>query len=101
MTDFKVKIREGVEVVKARALSFVCRALSNAQLISDNIYFKKSKGASQSQYVILCENNFEDLTRGRWGLITKRDIDAWTSEGKTVVEDYFLGVFVYSHESTA
>ena len=87
-TDFKVKISEGVEVLKARTLSFVRHALSNAQLVSDDIHFKKSKGASQSQHVILCENNFEDLTRGRWGLITKRDTDAWTSEGKTVAEGF-------------
>ena len=37
-TDFKVKISEGVEVVKARALSFVHHMLLNAQLISDDVY---------------------------------------------------------------
>ena len=71
--------------------------LSNAQLIFDYIYFKKSKGASQSQYVILSETNFEDLTRGRWGLITKRDVDAWTSEGGKTVVEVFFEVFLYIH----
>ena len=83
-----VKISEGLDAVKAKAISFVRREMENAQLITEDVYFKKSKGASQSQYCMLTNENFQDLTRWRWDLISKRDMDSWTAEGLSVL-DFF------------
>ena len=47
---FKIKISEGLGVAKAKVLSFLQQTLPSAQMISEDLYFKKSKGAPQSQY---------------------------------------------------
>ena len=51
--EFMAKISEGLGVAKAKVLSFVQRTMNAAQLISEDLYFKKSKGAAQSQYLQL------------------------------------------------
>ena len=58
IVDFKAKILEGLAVVKAKVLLFVQRTLPSAQLISEDLYFKKLKGAPQSQYIVLTDDNF-------------------------------------------
>ena len=74
--DFDTKISEGLEVAKAKVLSYV-RMMNSAQLISEDLYFKKSKGAPQSQYLKLTVGNFEDMTRTRWNSISARDVASW------------------------
>ena len=95
---FRVKISEGLEVLRAKALSFLHRTLPTSQLISEDVYFKKSKGAPQSQYIILTNNNFEDLMRQRWNLISKRDIDNWSDKGKSVLDGFYFEAFLYVHK---
>ncbi len=56
--EFAVQIGEGLGVVHAKALNCVRSLLPEASLISENIYFKKSKGASQSTFEILTTENF-------------------------------------------
>ena len=46
--EFKSKISEGLKAAKTKVLSFVRRTLPTSQLISEDLYFKKSKGAPQS-----------------------------------------------------
>jgi len=84
--EFKAKILEGLGVAKVNVLSFVQRTMNLAQLISEDLYFKKSKGAAQSQYLKLTEDNFEDMTRARWNLISTRDVSSWDNGGKSVSE---------------
>jgi len=96
--EFRVKISEGLEVLRAKALSFLCCTLPNSQLISEDVYFKKSKGAPQSQYIILTNDNFEDLTRQRWNLISKHDIDSWAEDGKSVLDGFHFEAFLYVHK---
>jgi len=97
--DFKVKISEGLDVAKAKVLSFVRRTLPAAQLISEDLYFKKSKGAPQSQYVILTDENFVSMTKKRWDLIPLRDVTDWaTKEQKTVLEGFVFETFMYIHK---
>ena len=72
---FKAKVSEGLGVAKVKFLSFVQRTMNTAQLISEDLYFKKSKGAAQSQCLKLTEDNFEDFTRARWNLISTRDVN--------------------------
>lgn len=45
IVEFTAKILEGLAVAKAKVLLFVRRTLPSAQLISEDLYFKKSKGA--------------------------------------------------------
>jgi len=66
MVEFKAKILEGLGVAKVKVLTFVQRWMNSAQLISEDLYFKKSKGAAQSEYLKLTEDNFEDITWSRW-----------------------------------
>ena len=95
--EFKMKISEGLGVATAKVLSFVQRSMNSAQLISDDLYFKKSKGAAQSQYIKLTEDNFVAMTRSRWNLISTRDVSSWTRGGTSVLESFFFEVFVYIH----
>ena len=87
--EFQARISEGLGVAKAKVLSFVRRTMNSAQLISEDLYFKKSKGAAQSQYLKLTEENFEDMTRARWNLISARDVSSWENGGKSVLEGFF------------
>ena len=48
IVDFKAKISEGLGIAKAKILSFVRREFPSAQLISEYLYFDKSKGDPQS-----------------------------------------------------
>ena len=97
VTEFKAKISEGLSVTKAKALSFVRREMPSAQLISDDLYFKKSKGAAQSLFIALTDENFEEKTRFRWGLISSRDVVAWEAANKTVLEGFFFEIFLHIH----
>ena len=95
--EFKARVSEGLGVAKAKVLSFVQRTMNTAQLISEDLYFKKSKGASQSQYLKLEEDNFEEFTRARWNVISTRDVATWDAEGKSTLEAFFFEVFIYIH----
>ena len=99
--EFKAKISEGLGVAKAKVLAFVQRTMNSAQLISEDLYFKKSKGAAQSQYLKLTEDNFEDMTRARWNLISTRDVNSWSNRGKSVLEVFFFEVFIYIQRRAA
>ena len=67
---FKAKISEGLGAAKARALSSVRRELPSAQLVLEDLYFKKSKGSPQSQRVALTDDTFVQMTKIRWNLIS-------------------------------
>ena len=99
--EFQAKISEGLAVAKAKVLSFVQRTMNSAQLISEDLYFKKSKGAAQSQYLKLTEDNFEEMTRARWSLISTRDVNSWENGGKSVLEGFCFEVFVYIQRRAA
>mmetsp|Transcript_3889 Transcript_3889/g.4566 ORF Transcript_3889/g.4566 Transcript_3889/m.4566 type:complete len:178 (+) Transcript_3889:93-626(+) len=101
--DFTVKISEGLEVAKAKVLTFVRRSISGAQLISEYLYFKRSKGCPQSQYVTLSDENFESMTERRWKLITQRDVTSWANEEqpKTPLEKFEFETFMYIHKRTS
>ena len=73
--EFKLKILEGLQVAKAKVLPFVSWELPNQTLINEDLHFKNSKGAAQSQHMALKEENFEQLIRARWNLIVQRNID--------------------------
>ena len=75
--------------------------MNSAQLISEDLYFKKSKGASQSQYLKLTGENFEDMTRARWNLISTRDVTSWRDGGKSVLEGFSFEVFIYIQRRAA
>ena len=88
-TEFQSIISEGLGVVLAKVLSFVSRTMSSEKLISQDLFFKKSKGAPQSQYVKLTEDNFKDMMKTRWDLVTNRDVVFWSDNGKSVLEGFF------------
>ena len=64
------------------------------------MYFKKSKGAPQSQYILLTDDNFEQMTKARWDLILQRDVSSWENDGKCVLDAFFFEVFIYVHRRT-
>ena len=99
LVEFKAKISEGLGVAKAKVLSFVQRTLPSALLISDQLYFKRSKGAAQSEYLALTEANFEPMTKRRWCLIYKGDVSSW-SDNENVLERFFFEHFIYIHRRT-
>ena len=99
--EFKARISEGLGVAKAKVLAFVQRTMNLAQLISEDLYFKKSKGAAQSQYLKLTEDNFGDMTRARWNLISTRDVSSWENRGKSILEGFSFEVFVYIQRRAA
>jgi len=98
--EFKAKVSEGLVVAKAKVLSLVQRTLPSVQLISEDLYFKKSKGAPQSQYVVLTNDNFQQMAKARWDLISQRDVSSWADDGKNVLEAFFFEVFIYMHRRT-
>ena len=63
--------------------------MDHVQLISDESHFMKSKGVAQSQYSILDDGYFEEITKGRWGLISTCDVDSHGERGNIVLE-FFL-----------
>ena len=69
--------------------------MPSSQLISEDLYFKKSKGAPQIQYIVLTEEKFEAMTRARWNLISLRDCDYWANEGKTVFKGLSFELYIY------
>ena len=96
--NYTIKVSEGFAVLKAKALSFrTATEFSGARLISEDIYLKKAKGAAQSQFVPLTEENFEANLRARWGLISAGDVARWQAQGKTAVEEFVFELFVYIH----
>ena len=95
--EFKSNISEGLVVVLAKVLSYVNRTIPSVQYISKDLFFKKSKGASQSQFIKLTDDNFKDMTKSRWNLITSRDVVAWANDGKSVLEGFFSEIFIYIH----
>ena len=100
--DFTVKISEGLYVAKAKVQSLVRRTLPQAQLITEDLYFKKAKCTPQSQYVILTDENFESLTERRWNLIPPNDVTGWaTDEQKTPLEKFEFETFMYIHKRTS
>mmetsp|Transcript_13073 Transcript_13073/g.28821 ORF Transcript_13073/g.28821 Transcript_13073/m.28821 type:complete len:84 (-) Transcript_13073:605-856(-) len=72
-----------------------------AQLSLEDVYFKKSKGAPQSQYLKLTEDHFEDMTQSRWNLISACNCSSWANEGKNVLEGFQFKVFMYIHRRAA
>ena len=63
--EFVVQIGEGLGVVKAKALNCFRSLLPESDLISEEIYFKKSKGASQSSFVAFTTENFNSVSSVR------------------------------------
>ena len=63
--EFVLQIGEGLGVLQAKALNCVRSLLPEADLISEEIYFKKSKGASQSSFVVLTTENFNSVSNVR------------------------------------
>ena len=57
--------------------------------LSDDFYGKPSKEAARSLHKLLSDDNFEDLTRFRWRLITKYDVIKWTNEDQVTVYEGF------------
>ena len=101
LVEFMAKISEGFEVAKAKVLSFVWQALPSAQLMSEYLHFKKSKGASQNQCLVLIDQNFREKMKARWDLMSQRDVSAWDSDGKTALYGFVFEIFVRVHRRPA
>ena len=95
-----IRVCDGIEVLKAKAFNLMRRSpdLTNMTLISEEIFFKKAKCSAQSQFVPLTDENYEDLTRARWNLISQKDVDDWLREGKTPIQSFFFEIFLYVHK---
>ena len=96
--NFQTKISEGLGVTKAKALHFVSSSMPEAQLINEDLYFKKSKGAAQSQYIPLTDDTFSDLCKTRWQLISQRDVTTMTRGGTALAAAFTFEVFLYIHK---
>ena len=97
---YTIRVSEGFDVLKAKALSFRTSAeFAGARLVNENVYFKKSKGAAQSQFIALDADNFETQIANRWSLISQGDVSRWEREGKTILEAFVFEFFVYIHRN--
>ena len=56
--QFKAKVSEGLGLTKVKVLSFLHRSLPSAQLISEDLKFKRSKGEPRRQHFVLTEESF-------------------------------------------
>ena len=59
ITNFKSKIGDGFGITNARALSGVRDPMPAFQLLTEDVHFKKSKGAAQIQDIALNESDLE------------------------------------------
>ena len=80
---FKFHPSEGFDVLKEKVERF--KRLTNfydALLADNGVYFKRSKNAVQSTFVLLDEGRWKEHLLYRWGRITSSDFRQWESEGK-------------------
>ena len=90
---FKSKIGDGFGVMKARALTSVQKSIPFSQILSDDTHENPSKGATKSAHRLLNNDNFEELTRFKWKLITQRDVSKYTNEDQVTACEYFLSSY--------
>lgn len=77
---------DGFAVFTAKVMTFRDETeFRNATLISDQIYFKRSKGCPQSSFTVLTNETFMPLLKQRWRSISNSEISKWTSEDRKSV----------------
>ena len=88
--EFKAKVPDGLRVTKSKILSFAQRSLPSSQIISEDLYFKRSKGAPQSQYVMFTEEIFSRLTKDLYCLLSQSDASSWFNDGKNAMDELYF-----------
>ena len=88
--NFTFKVSEGFLILKAKIQTL-------ATPLPDDfpIYFKKSKNATQAQFVELTAQNFVAFLKARWSKTTQLDMTRWEAADSTAVAGTFFEVFVY------
>ena len=88
--EFTFKVSDGFLMLKARV-----QTLANPLPDDFQIFYKKSKNATQAQFVELNNENFVDNLKARWSKITQLDMTRWATSNTTAVEGTIFEVFVY------
>jgi len=88
------KVNEGFLILKAKL-----QTLASPLPEDSPIYFKRSKNATQAQFVVLTSENYEDHVKARWRRITQLDIARWQNNNTTAVEGTDFEFFVYKPRS--
>ena len=87
---FSFKVSEGFLILKAKIHTHATPLAENTP-----IFFKKSKNATQAQFVELTADNFVDSLQWRWNKITQNDMARWEAENTTAAAATTFEVFVY------
>ena len=101
-TTLRFVTSEGFLVFKAKVTTFkeTHQSLRTAQLIDDQVYFRWTKGGSQSQIVPLTIENFHSNLLYRWSKISTNDVSNFTEGNGTVRSRFQFEVFIYIHKPT-
>ena len=92
--EFRFKASEGYPVLKVR-IQQIAKA-ADEQLPEDfQIFFKRSKNATQQKYTELHEDSFLDLLKARWSRATQLDLDRWSAKNVTPIDGTVFEMFVY------
>jgi len=93
---FKFRPSDGFDVLKGKVEKFK-RSVDfyDALLADDGVYFKRSKNAVQSTFVLLDEGCWREHLLHRWGRITPTDFRQWESEGKGPRDGLIFEFFAY------
>ena len=100
IVEFKASVADGLGVAKAKVISFMQRTLPSSRLISEDLYLKKSKFAPQSQFILLTDDNFREMMKARWDLISERDVRSWENDGKCALDAFYFEIYAYVHRRT-
>mmetsp|Transcript_31438 Transcript_31438/g.45837 ORF Transcript_31438/g.45837 Transcript_31438/m.45837 type:complete len:311 (-) Transcript_31438:99-1031(-) len=88
--NFTFKVSEGFLILKAKIHIHASPLPDDAP-----IFFKKSKNATQAQYVEMTAENFVEYLKARWSKITELDMTRWGAANTTAAAGTFFEVFVY------
>ena len=67
--------------------------------MSDDICIKPSKGSTQRMHKKLSRDNFEELTRFIWRLITQLDVSSWLNvDGVSVCEVFSFETIMHARK---
>lgn len=91
---FRFMVSDGWLVLRARVQTE--GNSTQPQLPNDfQIFFKRAKNATQSQFVMLNEGNFLDCLKARWSRITPLEMTRWEQDQMTAVDGTTFEVFIY------
>ena len=89
------KPSEGFVLLRARIEAASTSDSGRALPANFEVFFKKTKSSTQSQFVALTGSNMVDCLKARWGKITQNDLSKWAESNASPAEGMEFEFFVY------